>query len=217
MNESHVTYEWVMSRMWMTLRAGSWRRLGQMWMSRVTRVNESCDTCEWVMSHVWMCHVTRVNGSHVTHMNDIETWQLKVPWPDPLLRSAPYPTRISAWHDSFTCDTTFVYAWPDSFICVARFVMHHIQLVHVCGMSHAYSFWIYGCDIPHYATRFHTCDIKHYPTPKSEWHVSFICVTWSIHLCDMTHLCVWYDSFICATCLILMCDMTHSDSFIYAT
>ena len=26
---------------------------------------------------------------------------------------------------------------------------------------------------------------------------SFICVTWLIHVCDMTHSCVWHDSFIC--------------------
>jgi len=40
--------------------------------------------------------------------------------------------------------------------------------------------------------------------------VSFICVTWLIHMCDMTHSYVWHDSFICVTCLIHMCDMPHS-------
>jgi len=29
------------------------------------------------------------------------------------------------------------------------------------------------------------------------WHDSFICVTWLIHVCDLTHSCVWLDSFIC--------------------
>ena len=28
------------------------------------------------------------------------------------------------------------------------------------------------------------------------WHDSFICVTWLIYLCDMTHSFVWRDSFI---------------------
>jgi len=33
------------------------------------------------------------------------------------------------------------------------------------------------------------------------WHDSFICVTWLIHMCDMTHSYVWHDSFICVTCV----------------
>jgi len=45
------------------------------------------------------------------------------------------------------------------------------------------------------------------------WHDSFICVTWLIHMCGMTHSYVWHDSFTCVTWLIHMCDMTHS----YAT
>ena len=51
-----------------------------------------------------------------------------------------------------------------------------------------------------------------------------ICVTWRIHMCDMTHsyvghgsLCVWQDASICVTRLIHTCTMTHShvrhDSF----
>jgi len=46
---------------------------------------------------------------------------------------------------------------------------------------------------------------------------SFICVTWLIHMYDMTHSCSWHDSFMCVTgrihCvtwLIYMCAMTHS-------
>jgi len=39
------------------------------------------------------------------------------------------------------------------------------------------------------------------------WHDSFICVTWLIHMCDMTHSYVWHDSFICVTWLM---HMTHN-------
>ena len=42
------------------------------------------------------------------------------------------------------------------------------------------------------------------------WHVSFICVTWLIHMCDMTYSHVWHVSFTCVTWLIHMRDMTHS-------
>jgi len=34
------------------------------------------------------------------------------------------------------------------------------------------------------------------------WHDSFMCVTWLIQVCDMTHLYVWHDSF--------TCDMTQA-------
>jgi len=69
MNESHHTWEWVMS---------------QIWMSHATHMNESCHTYEWIMSHIWLSHVTHMNESchtyewvtphiwlsHVTHMNE---------------------------------------------------------------------------------------------------------------------------------------------------
>ena len=70
------------------------------------------------------------------------------------------------------------------------------------------------------------CDM----TPLYVWHDSFICVTWLVHLCDMTHSSVrrnvthsnmWHDSFRCVTWLLYMCDMTRSyvwhDLFICAT
>jgi len=37
------------------------------------------------------------------------------------------------------------------------------------------------------------------------WHVSFICVTWLLYVCGMTHSYVWHDS--------CMCDMTHSYTY----
>ena len=42
-------------------------------------------------------------------------------------------------------------------------------------------------------------------------HVSFICVTWLIHVCDMTLSDVWHYLFICITWRIHKCDMPHSD------
>ena len=79
----------------------------------------------------------------------------------------------------------------------------------------------YVCDIIHSCVShdsficvtwlIHPCDMTHS-------HDSFICVTWLIHMCDMTHSYAWHDSFICVTWLIHMRDMTHSyawhDSFI---
>jgi len=37
-----------------------------------------------------------------------------------------------------------------------------------------------------------------------------MCVTWRIHICDMTHSYLWHDAFTCVMWLTHMCDMTHS-------
>ena len=63
----------------------------------------------------------------------------------------------------------------------------------------------------------HMCDVTH----SYVWRDSFISVTWLIHMGDMTHSYVWHDVFIGVTWLLDMCDMTHSylwhDSFICVT
>ena len=63
----------------------------------------------------------------------------------------------------------------------------------------------------------HVCDMTH----SCVWHDSFMCVTWLIHVWDMIHSCVWHDPFMCVTWLIHVCDMTHScvwhDSFTCVT
>ena len=52
----------------------------------------------------------------------------------------------------------------------------------------------------------HMCDMTH----SHVWHDWFTCVTWLIHICDMTHSYVWHDAFTWVTWLIHMCDMKHS-------
>ena len=42
------------------------------------------------------------------------------------------------------------------------------------------------------------------------WHDSFICVTWMIHKCDMTHSYAWHEWFINVTWRIYMCETTCS-------
>ena len=52
----------------------------------------------------------------------------------------------------------------------------------------------------------HMCDMTH----SHVWHDSFTYVTWLIHTCDVTHPRVWHDSFTCVAWLIHMRDVTHS-------
>jgi len=98
LHRSHVTYEWVTSRIrlshvtQMYESRYTYKRVishiteswCHVWMSHVTHMDASYHTYEWVMSHIWMSHVTHMNEScrkygwvmshiwmcHVTHMNE---------------------------------------------------------------------------------------------------------------------------------------------------
>jgi len=92
------------------------------------------------------------------------------------------------WHDSFirmsaTCVMSHIWmshvSWHDSFIRIsATCVMSHIWMSHVSWHD---SFIRISA----------TCVMS--ATCRYVWHDSFICVTWLIHMCDMTHSYVWDD------------------------
>jgi len=94
------TCEWVMSRIW---------------MSHVTRANESCHTYEWVMSHDSFICVT-----WLIHMCDM--------------------THSCVWHDSSTrvawlvcmCNMPHLFVWFDPPDCV-------MWLIHICDMTHSHT------------------------------------------------------------------------------
>jgi hypothetical protein len=122
------TCEWVVSHVW---------------MSHVSRVNESCHTYEWVMSHVWM--------SQVTHMNE---WFHAYEWVVPHLRMSRKrqerdPNKMSK--ETQIC--TKRYGWVMSRIWISRatstnesrhayeWVVSHIWMSRVAHMNesgHAY-------------------------------------------------------------------------------
>jgi len=120
--------------------------------------------------------------------------------------------------------------WRDSFICVT-------WLIHMGDMTHPYYSFIwsgiataaatgYMCDMTHWYVRHDSLRWLIYMFGRRYrrshclhvWHDSFICVTWLIHMCDMTHWCVWHYWFIWVPWVIYRCAMTHSyvchDSFI---
>jgi len=100
------------------------------------------------------------------------------------------------WKDSLvgrpaTCDMTRSFVWRDSFMCATWLVIYCVRgIVHrLCGESHSCSFvWrdLLICVMSR-LTRRQTCNV---------WRDSFICVTWLVHVCDMTR--------------DLYCDMTRS-------
>jgi len=67
----------------------------------------------------------------------------------------------------------------------------------------------------------HMCDMTWDMTHSHVWHGSFTCVAWLIHMCDIPHSYERHDLLMCVAWLVHMCDMTYSyvwhDSFIGVT
>ena len=77
------------------------------------------------------------------------------------------------------------WVWYDSFVCAWH--------IHVCTMCFEWArFGANRC----VTCWCHTCDITH------AWHDAWICVTWLIRMCDMSHWYVWHDSLTCVTWLV---------------
>jgi len=121
MNESFQRYEWVITRIWMsyttcmieTCHTYEWG-VSHIWMSHVVHVNESRHTYEWVMSHIWISHVTHMNESYHTYDRVMShVWMSHV-------------TRMNKF-----CHT---YEW----------VMSHMWMSHVTHMNESYhtSEWV---------------------------------------------------------------------------
>jgi len=134
-----------------------------------------------------------------------------------LCMSLPWPIHMKS------SVTTHSYVWHDSFICVT-------WLIHACDMTHSYV-----CHDSSYVFVWHAGGMSHindytyvyikkkciyvyiyiyiyiHTNMTREWvHTyEFICVTWLIQMCDMTHSCVWRDAFVCVSWLIhvWLCDM----------
>ena len=206
-------------------------------------MNESCHTYAWVMSHTWMSHVTHMHEScHAYECDVSHTWMSHV-------------THINA-----TCHT---YKWVMSHIemlhishinesCTTNdhFLRWRVVMSQYVGVScegkkmeeREKSVWGWVVTWHHQITHHPHISTLQGRQLSYVWHDSFMCVTWFIHMCDITHSYMWYDSskvpnrlevpdlgpivviivsLICVTWLIFMCDMTHSyvwhNSFICVT
>jgi len=145
-------------------------------MELTLRVTWLVHTCDMTRSYVW--HDSFISVTWLFHRCD-------------MTHSVIALAIWNAYGADFTCDMTRSYVWHDSFIRVT-------WLVHTCGMTHSVISlamkcvwsWLYDS----FCTFISSIRI-------------FECI-WSWLLKRCTY--VWHDAFLCVTWLIPMCGMTHS-------
>ena len=167
-------------------------------------------------------------------------------------------THSYAWHDSFVCVTWLIlYMWHNPFrrlkisaisslitsaIFVFKWVLLRLWMRDIVSTNELH----HSCTTQIHASYWHlTIDSKSTKNPRYQCAIltpsyvldSFICVawlsicmTWFIHICDMTHSHVWHDpfrrlkifaiswliknarNFVSVSCVWLLhkCDTTHS-------
>ena len=198
LNESCHTYEWVMSHLWMTSRYICVCSLAFICVAHSYVWHDLC-MCDMTYSLLQepsplLFHACDMTHSYVRHDSFI-----RVTW----LIDTFDMTRAYVWHDSFilvtwlihACDMTHSYVWHDLFMRVT-------WLMHTCDMNHSYVrhdscirvTWL--LEVPCSFFIGVLCALRTTLRGKCEWHDSFICVTWLIHTCVMTHSYVWHESFI---------------------
>ena len=143
---SHI-YESVMPHVWMSYvtrmnescHTYEWG-MSHVWMSHVTRGNESCHTYEWAMRHIWMSHVTHRNKSrHTYHTHDVHVRGQKI----------LHIVRMScSWHiymdasfqtyESTNAENRLSESYHTSECVMSHGWMRHVTLMNESGRMHKY-------------------------------------------------------------------------------
>jgi len=147
----------------------------------------------WHHSNWWQRRTHKTAGEWLYHPVCDMTWL--TPWHD-LLTCLTRDILMRVTWIMHACVMTHSYVWH-AFICVT-------WLFHLCDITPT------DGDCEH--TRLQVSDSFISP---GVWHdMTYLCVwhdTWHIHACDMNHACVCHDSFTCLTWLVHLCDITPTD------
>ena len=145
-------------------------------------------TCDMTLSYVWHDSFIRVTwlittASVTCRMHMFDTWLIHM------------------------CDVTYLYVL-NSFICVTwRMHMCDTWLIHTCVLTHSYVWYachsyvwlVCICDMTDSVSDSQCVTIRPYVRHDActcVTHDSFVCVTWLIHTCNMTHSYVGHVAFI---------------------
>ena len=179
-----------------------------MWLFQACDMTHLCVWHDSFVCETWLVHaqdlrVTSCTTKHaiacVTHDSFMRvTWLLRV------CDMAP----SCEWHDSFVCVTWLLHVWHDDNLYTVACERHSRCAFHTYTWDTSHTRQSHVMRMQADQTRAFVC----------VWRDSFMCVTWLIHVCDVTHSCVWRDSFMCVTylscrcvmCLIHLRDMPHS-------
>jgi len=141
--------------------------MSHIWMSHVTHVNESCQSYEWVMSHMWMSHVNHMNESCYTC-----EWVMSIIW-------MSHVTHVNESCHTYECVMSHIWMsdqWQHRHKYVTIIVTNSV--IFVTNMTMSVSMTMSNMTMSITQTM---------SVWRCLWHASFICVTWLIHTCNMTH------------------------------
>jgi len=182
MNESCHWYGWVMS-----CDVNAWHNETTNLHYPVQSIDVSCHTHEWVTSHAWRSHFTRTNESFHTY-----GWVISHVW----VISAHMRSKYAC---VCVCVRVYMYVCMYAYMTVCMLDKDHwwfflgvvagswascrCYWTHVCWQKH----WKSDRDNPRVEIETEcVCDM----TLSHVWHDWFMCVTWLIHVCNMTDSCV---------------------------
>jgi len=219
-HESCLTYEWVMSHIWMRRIMHVChlaRRCGALRLSYVicpwvmSHVWTSHVTCRWVFSHTWMSHVSHMNTSchaclplcmmmlsaafesyhkSMSHVSRVDEWCLTYACAMSYICLPSCMAMVSTACDLFS---TFGRVMSDIWMSLVTYqwVMSHIWMRHVPHMNAS----CHAC-LPSCMTMLsHTC----------EWELSHI---WISHVSHMNEYCLTYEWVMsCMTMLSAACEL----------
>ena len=115
------------------------------------------------------------------------------------------------------CDMSYSYVYHESFTWRGVMMKAKCEFVtHVCGMTHVcdriHCVWLDSFIRVAWIVRLTRGSDKSRTWVRGSfvWHDVFICVTWRIYVCGLTHSYVWHDSLICVAWPIHISDVGNT-------